>query len=105
MPLGTHLFTAMDFDAANGTTRWQVVTLENRLSEYSRAIHGIDRTASDYVTAESALARIKIPEDVMARLAALLTQGASLAVSDTGIGPYTGWQTDFVVTTKIGPDT
>jgi peptidoglycan hydrolase-like protein with peptidoglycan-binding domain len=105
MPLGTHLFTAMEFDAAKGSTQWQVVTLENRLSDYSRAIHGIDRTASDYVTAESALARIKVPDDVMARISALMTPGVSLAISDTGLGPYTGWQTDFVVTTKIGPGT
>jgi hypothetical protein len=103
LPLGTHLFTANGFDQAAGKTRWQAMTLENRLSDYTRAIHGIDRQANDYSSAESALSRIRIPDEVRARISAMLTPGSSIAISDTGLGPYTGWKTDFVVTTKIDP--
>jgi peptidoglycan hydrolase-like protein with peptidoglycan-binding domain len=103
LPLGTHLLTATAFDKQAGKTRWQAFTLENRLSEYTRAIHGIDKNANDSNSAESALSRIRIPQEVSARLSAMLTPGSSIAISDTGLGPYTGWKTDFVVTTKIEP--
>jgi peptidoglycan hydrolase-like protein with peptidoglycan-binding domain len=103
LPLGTHLLTATEFDKQAGKTRWQALTLENRLSDYARAIHGIDKDANDYSSTESALSRIRIPQNVSERLSAMLTPGSSITISDTGLGPYTGWKTDFVVTTKIEP--
>ena len=99
-PLGTHLFTVNSFEPTTGKTGWQVLTLANRLDSYTRAINEIAKDGSENVEAEAALARIKVPPQTMARIAQLLTPGSSIAISDTGLGPYTGWKTDFVITTK-----
>jgi peptidoglycan hydrolase-like protein with peptidoglycan-binding domain len=103
-PLGTHLFTTSGFDKKNGKSGWNVLTLDNRLTSYKRAIYNMDRKASDLVEPGAALDRIVIPPDVMARLSAMLTPGSSVAISDTGLGPHTGWQTDFIVTTNVSSD-
>lgn len=100
-PLGTHLFTATEFDAANGKTGWLALTLENQLPELTRALFNIDSNASHEVSAAQALSRIHIPEPVMRKLSQMLTPGSSISISDTGLGPYTGWNTDFVVATRI----
>ncbi len=101
LPLGTHLFTVTGFDKVAGSTGWNVLTLENRLSGYMRAIYNIDKKASELVSPQAALDRIVIPDDVRQRISELLTPGSSIAISDTGIGPNTGWRTDFVVTTEL----
>lgn len=100
-PLGTHLFTANNFDAAAGKTDWLAMTLENQLPELTRALFNIDSSAPHDVGAAEALARIHIPEAVMKKLSQMLTDGSSISISDTGLGPYTGWNTDFVVATRI----
>ena len=43
------------------------------------------------------LDRIQIPQEAIDRLSELLTPGASLVVSDQGLGPETGQGTDFIV--------
>jgi hypothetical protein len=48
-------------------------------------------------TASEVLDRIEIPPETMARIAELLSPGASLIVSDQGISHETGQGTDFVV--------
>ncbi len=100
-PLGTHLFTTHNFDATDRSTGWLSLTLENQLPELTRALFNIDSSASHEVSAEAALARIHIPEAVMRKLSQMLTPGSSISISDTGLGPYTGWNTDFVVATRI----
>ncbi len=99
-PLGTHLFTMRETDLASGKTGWQVLTLENSLGKYTRAVHGIDPEASDFVSAEAMLDRVQIAPETKEKIARLLTPGSSIATSDTGFGPYTGWSTDFVVSTR-----
>lgn len=101
LPLGTHLFTATTFDKANGSTGWNVLTLENRLSGYIRAIYNIDKNAGEFVSPLAALDRIVIADDVRQRISDMLTPGSSIAISDTGLGSHTGWRTDFVVTTEL----
>jgi peptidoglycan hydrolase-like protein with peptidoglycan-binding domain len=104
LPLGTHLFTASRFDKARGATGWNVMTLDNRLNAYTRAIYGIDKIADDSVSAGAALDRIKVPAEIFERISQILTPGSSLAISDTGLGQHTGWQTDFIVTTRLDPE-
>ncbi len=100
MPFGTHLFTMFGTDLAQGKTGWQVLTLENSLGKYTRAVHGIDPDASEKTTAESILDRVEISPQTAEKISRLLTPGSSIATSDTGFGPYTGWNTDFVVSTR-----
>jgi lipoprotein-anchoring transpeptidase ErfK/SrfK len=77
MPLGTHVFTAMD--AKEDSARWSVVSMTSKTS------------------AAAALDRITIPQEAVERISALITTGASLIVSDQGLGPETGIGTDFIV--------
>lgn len=97
-PLGTHLLTTSGFDAASGSTGWVAVTLEHRTTKLENALFGIAGHESDDGVV-NALARISIPPDVMERLSAMLTEGSSIAISDTGLG-HTGWNTDFLIPTR-----
>jgi hypothetical protein len=50
-------------------------------------------------TATGALGRITIPQDTLDRISELMSPGASLVISDKGLGPETGKGTDFIVLT------
>ncbi|MEA2988175.1 MAG: hypothetical protein QOG83_886, partial [Alphaproteobacteria bacterium] len=82
-PLGTHVFTAIAAGADNGAMRWTVVTMP-------KAPAG----------AASALDRISIPQAAVDRISELVSVGASLIVSDPGLGSETGVGTDFIVLTR-----
>jgi hypothetical protein len=47
-----------------------------------------------------ALDRISIPQDAVERISDLMSPGASLIISDQGLGPETGVGTDFIVLTR-----
>jgi hypothetical protein len=51
-------------------------------------------------TAADVLDRVTIPQDAIARISELMSEGASLIVSDQGLGPETGRGTDFIVLTR-----
>jgi hypothetical protein len=51
-------------------------------------------------TPAEALARIEIPQDIVARISELMVPGSSLIISDHGLGDETGEGTDFVVVTR-----
>jgi hypothetical protein len=51
-------------------------------------------------SASEALDRIEIPQETLTRISELLTPGASLTISDQGLGPETGSGTDFIVLTR-----
>jgi peptidoglycan hydrolase-like protein with peptidoglycan-binding domain len=102
-PLGTHLLTVTHLDRPNETADWNAVTLENDLSAFHRAYFGISDTEADILPrAEDTLSRIELPDYVKARISRMLTPGSSIAISDTGLGPHTGWKTDFIVITRTG---
>jgi lipoprotein-anchoring transpeptidase ErfK/SrfK len=82
-PLGTHVFTAMGIDEQN-TVRWTVVSMPSAAKASPAA----------------ALDRIVIPEEARERIAALMSAGASVIISDQGLGPETGKGTDFIVLTR-----
>jgi hypothetical protein len=52
---------------------------------------------ADTAGAQSALARIEIPEEARARISAAVLPGSSLIISDEGPNLETGKDTDFVV--------
>ena len=98
-PLGTHVFTAL---ASNDddTLRWNVVTVP---TDWSRS-SGKGRTDEPISigkpsTAADVLDRVTIPQEAINRISELMSEGASLIVSDQGLGPETGRGTDFVVLT------
>jgi lipoprotein-anchoring transpeptidase ErfK/SrfK len=118
-PLGTHLFTALDFLPDHTTLRWNVVSMpgeppkpvRNPESERRSAKRGRDdrrdeerkKIADDLPppqTPQQALARIAIPQDAIDRISQLMVPGSSLIVSDQGLGDETGEGTDFIVVTR-----
>ncbi|MGH6673681.1 MAG: L,D-transpeptidase family protein [Xanthobacteraceae bacterium] len=116
-PLGTYLFTAMDYLPDHSTFRWTVVALPpapaTRWAErwkYVRDPYGrlrrvrveekVAAPVSSPDTPQDALARIQIPEDVIDQISQLIVSGSSLIVSDQGLGPETGRGTDFIVISR-----
>ena len=116
-PLGTHVFTALDYMPDHSTFRWNVVTLPPEAArgeqhwKYVKDAWG--RRKRELVeepgaqpaqwaaeTPQEALARITIPDDVLEQISALMVPGSSLVVSDHGLGSETGSGTDFIVVTR-----
>jgi hypothetical protein len=109
-PLGTHVFTAMEFPNESKAIRWTVVSMPEELPRTSAdSIKGRKTPAKrtvetappmpSTVEANAALDRIEIPQDVVERISELLTPGSSLVISDYGISSETGKDTDFIVLT------
>jgi hypothetical protein len=116
-PLGTHVFTALEFTGPEHTIlRWNVVSLPGeppkhlRYVEEHRDRHGHVRRreieeerSSDTPPPQGpaqVLARIEIPPEVTEAIAQMITPGSSLIISDQGLGDETGEGTDFVVVTR-----
>ncbi|MGP0093777.1 MAG: L,D-transpeptidase [Xanthobacteraceae bacterium] len=112
-PLGTHLYTALGFKEDGTNLRWNLVTMPTspvaeRRSEPtggSRKAGRRDREVSAVQpppasTAAEALERITIPETALQRISELISPGASLIISDYGLGGETGEYTDFIVVTR-----
>ena len=116
-PLGTHVFTALEFIGPEHTAlRWNVVSLPGeppkrvRYVEERRDRHGRVRRreieeerASDTPAPKGpaqVLARIEIPPEVSEAIAQMIVPGSSLIISDQGLGDETGEGTDFDVVTR-----
>ena len=113
-PLGTHVFTALD--AKDGVPRWNVLSLPiDRTVKKGKYLETTTRSGETlrkelippvYETQppgdpNAALERITIPETALSRIAALMSPGASLIISDLGLSHETGERgTDFIVLTR-----
>jgi hypothetical protein len=103
-PVGTFVFTALNYKAAPGRMRWIAVSLYKNAtdiepySEAKRALkkHGHAKSA-DVAAARLALNRLTIPQEAVRRISEVLLPGSSLIVSDEGLSSETGKDTDFVV--------
>ena len=100
--LGTHFLLAREVDADKGTAEWYGVSMDNQLSPATEKRLGItmeaDAEAPDAIA--RTLDRLGIPEETRGRISALMGEGASLSISDTGLGPETGNGTDFITVTR-----
>ena len=117
-PLGTHLFTAVEQNPDGVSFRWLAVTLPNehvaKKRKKNEVVHYVtvkghkvrkvekvsEPAPPPSATAAEALDRIEIPQVVRERIAALMSPGASLIISDKGLGYETGLETDFIVLTS-----
>jgi hypothetical protein len=96
-PFGTHVFTALDYDDGY-SMRWNVVTIPtawNRPARRSR--YEEQPSVGQPSSAAEALERITIPQEASDQIADLMTPGATLIISDEGLGAETGAGTDFTV--------
>ncbi len=118
-PLGTHVFTALEYLADGSTFRWNVISLpgepakathkpedEEKSEKSAKAKRHEERAAEPILdprppqTPQQALARIDIPQDAIDQISELMASGSSLVVSDQGLGEETGEGTDFIVVTR-----
>jgi hypothetical protein len=103
-PLGTHVYTALAFNDDNASLRWTVMTVPNNLSRPTPSRKRGEPVQAAPVgpasNAAAALDRITIPQPALDRISGLISAGASLVISDQGLGPETGKGTDFIVLTR-----
>jgi len=109
-PLGTHVFTAMEFQNEGAAARWTVVSMPDEFFSMSGGSAKKREAAAKQITeaalpvllpdkANSALDRIEIPQEAVDRISELLTPASSVIISDYGISHETGKDTDFIVVT------
>ncbi len=105
-PIGTHIFTAIDYANGGNDLRWNAVSLARRTSadfaELSdRSSRRNDSPAAPFPTnarlASAALDRFTLPQDILARVPSAVWPGSSVIVSDEALSKETSNATDFVV--------
>jgi hypothetical protein len=87
------VFTALAAKGDHTAVQWTVVSVPT--AETAKA-----KAAGAELTAAAALDRVTIPAEALERIASLMSAGASLIVTDQGLGSETGAGTDFVVLTR-----
>ena len=113
-PLGTHIFTALE-GHRDGTMRWNVaslptervvkpgkylMTMTARGEKLRKELVAPTYEAQPPGDPNAALERVTFSDDVLARIAPLMTAGATLIISDLGQSIETGKGTDFIVLTR-----
>jgi hypothetical protein len=109
-PLGTHVFTALGFTDNGTRMRWNVMSIAAEpprqliAAKIGPKREGPPRPAEvlqpQAQTAVQVLDRIQIPQEALDRIGEILSPGASLVISDQGLGQETGEGTDFIVLTR-----
>ncbi|MGV3633388.1 MAG: L,D-transpeptidase [Pseudorhodoplanes sp.] len=115
---GTHVFSALEKDGSDKELRWLAVTMPHELpkAEKVKTRVVIDRFGRQVevplkpqgkvpepipsLGAAAVLDQIEIAPDVIERISEYVAPGASLIVSDHGLGHETGLYTDFIVVTR-----
>jgi len=115
---GTHVFSALEKEGSEKEVRWVAVSMPHELpkAEKVKTRVVIDRFGRPVevpvkpqgkapepipsLSAAAVLDRIEISPDVIERISEYVAPGASLIVSDHGLGHETGLYTDFIVVTR-----
>jgi hypothetical protein len=112
-PLGTHVFTAIEYQDGGSRMRWNAMSLPGEQAR-AQSSRGRDRKngkrsepapkptieSKPASSAAEALERVTMPQEAIDRISEILTPGSSLVVSDYGLGGETGQYTDFIVLTR-----
>lgn len=104
IPIGTYVYTAVDYaDGGNGV-RWTAVSLPPRAPDDYGAFERKRRSSkdtppppTDEIAAKAALDRITFPPEFVTRVSGYVWPRSSLIVSDEEASKETGNATDFVV--------
>jgi hypothetical protein len=108
-PIGTFVFTALDYPSGGAEARWSVVSMYKAGHEAAQAAPaqpqrrkpeargGGEGAPADIAGARAALDRITMPPEALERIREIVLPGSSLIVSDEGPSIETGKDTDFVV--------
>jgi hypothetical protein len=95
-PIGTMVFTAMDWADDDVGLRWSALSMYPRRDPGWRPSGGGPAQTSPEA-AKAALERISIPQDAVDRISAMVSPGSSLIISDEAMSHETGDATDFVL--------
>lgn len=123
-PVGTHVFTALEKADGSGL-RWVAIAMPSSKADRGiaareyRTVYRYDfygrripvrvrapaaarpqQMAAPVPAASDVLDRIELPQDVADRISEYVSAGATLIVSDNGLGHETGAYTDFIVLTR-----
>lgn len=105
-PIGTHIYTVLDYTNGGAGLRWSAVSIErnsdgSQLAPSRKSHHGDGYSAEpippDAGPASAALDRIEIPLDIVGRISEVISPGSSLIISDEGMSAETGKGTEFVI--------
>ena len=120
-PIGTHIYTALDYIEDGADVRWSAVSMTSSQGgsqgrqepeasrrrydsdgyPYPRRSQRVDRSAepvpTDAGAAKAALERLGIPQEAIDRIAEVVSPGSALIVSDEPLSKETGKGTDIVV--------
>jgi lipoprotein-anchoring transpeptidase ErfK/SrfK len=108
-PLGTFVFTALQYLPDQSSFVWNVVAMPGErpkakpVGKYAPHVRRDDNVVKEAAappppeSPEQALARIQIPQGAIDRISQMIVPGSSLTVSDQGLGDETGEGTNFVV--------
>ena len=97
-PMGTYVFTAVDYANGDASIRWNVVSLGDGMRARDDAA-----PQTDAASATTALDRISIPQEVFDRFSDSAWVGSSLIISDEDLNKETGPATDFIVVSSNDP--
>jgi len=107
-PIGSYVFTALEYLNNGADVRWSVVSMykaggkdaepaaQGQQRRKGEARSG-DGAPADVAGAKAALDRVTIPPEALERIADVVLPGSSLIISDEGLSIETGKDTDFVV--------
>ncbi|HEY7083564.1 MAG TPA: L,D-transpeptidase family protein [Hyphomicrobiaceae bacterium] len=113
-PIGTYVYTALDYIDDGADVRWSVVSMTSsheathRRSDddedgytRSRRSHRGERNAephsADVTAAKAALDRVSLPQEAVDRISEVVSPGSAVIISDEALSKETGKGTDFVV--------
>lgn len=104
-PIGTHVFTALDYEPGKNGMVWSVVSVPQ---DQARTTAGKQKQAKAQAgaasvktqTAKAALERFDIPEDAREAIADVMKPGSSMIISDFRMSNETGKYTDFIATIR-----
>lgn len=115
-PIGTHVFTAVALGDDQATMRWMVVSLSTASLRVEpgqtvemhampgkrlQTLESMTSTAKSTVAAATALDRLDLPREAVERISELMSVGASLIVTDSGLGrDATALDSDFTILTR-----
>jgi hypothetical protein len=104
-PIGSFVFTALNYNGTSGGMRWNVVSLYKNPTNIEPYVPVDRRKAktstppalTDVSSAQAALDRLVVPQEALDRMSEIVLPGSSLIISDEGPSLETGKDTDFVV--------
>src|SRR5262249_6641623 len=100
-PIGSFVFTALNYSNNSTEVRWSVVSMYRNASSAEPASvppqGSAEVPAADVAGATAALDRIVLGQEELERVSEIVLPGSSLIISDEPASRETGKDTDFVV--------